>query len=218
MTSPAGPPQNGQPPAQFGEPGGPPPQPVQPYGQRATYAPPAKRPISVTGAVLVVIGAIGIGLAFTVLNWYHSDKGEFAKPTKTISTFSNIHKTVAGYHDSLSAAEAKFTSFGVANIYFAWLGWVLFAAAVVFGLLAVSQIGSRAPVVKILAALIAAAGVGLTAWAINLVSVSGPLRGVPGNDTQDYVGYLKQTSFGAWAAGAGFLLILIGSLIPARRS
>jgi hypothetical protein len=218
MTSPSGPPENGQPPAQFSEPGEQPPPPqVQPYGQRPTYAPPVRRPVSITGAVLVVIGAVGIGLAFTVLNWYHSDKGEFAKPAKTISTFSNIHKTITTFHDGLSTAAAKDVSFGVSNLYFAWLGWLLFAAAVVFGLLAISQIGNSAPVVKLIAALVAAAGVGITAWAIYLVSISGPLRSQPGNDTEDYLGYLKQTSFGAWAAGAGFLLILIGSLIPARR-
>jgi hypothetical protein len=218
MTTPAEPAQNGQPPAQFSDPGRPAPAPqVESYGQHATYAPPVRRPVSIAGASLVVLGAVALGLAFTVLNWYHGDKGEFAPPPKTTSTFGNIHKTVASFHDGLAPAASKYVSFGVSTEYFGWLGWLLLTAAVVFGLLAVSPIGADAPAIKIIAAVIAAAGLGLTAWAIELVTISGPLRALPGNDTKDYVGYLKQTSFGAWAAGAGFLLIVIGSLIPARR-
>jgi hypothetical protein len=239
MTQPPGqpgPPQYGQPPAQFSQSGdqaGPQPYgqqqppvqpygqqqpPVQPYGQQATYAPPARTPISRTGLVFVVLGAIAIGVAFTILNWYHSDKGEFSKPENGLTTFSKIHKTIGQLKDSFSAAGgSKDVSFGVSNLYFAWLGWALFAAAVVFGLIAISQLGTRTPALKILAAVIAAAGLGITAWAVDLISLSGKLATQAGSDQSTYTSYLKHTSFGAWAAAAGFLLILIGSLLPARR-
>jgi hypothetical protein len=220
-----GSPQYGQPPAQFNQAGAQPGQPqfgqpqpysqqppAQPYGQQATYAPPASSPMSITGLIFVLLGTVGLVLSFTVLHWFHGDNG-VNSDAGGLSTFSKIHKSIEQLD---SGAAAKFASFGVSNVYFAWLGWVLAGAAVVLGLIAVSRLGTRTPALKILAAVVAAVGIGITAWAIDIVSFTGPAAAATkGQD--GYTEYLKHTSFGAWAAVAGFLLILIGALLPARQ-
>lgn len=99
--------------------------------------------------------------------------------------------------------------------YFTWLGWVLLLAAAALGALAVSPIGARLWLVKWLAAVVAATGVGLTFLALNLVTFE---KNAPNNaNAPSYGQFLGHSSLGAWAAIAGFALIVVGSLVPHPR-
>ena len=105
MTQPPAEAQYGQPPAEFGAPGT-----AQAHQQPPT---PERRVRGVSGlrfgfvgALVALVGAVLVVLAFTTLSWLKQDD----------STFAKIDHRLAGSHIAVS---------GYAQAYFSWLGWVL---------------------------------------------------------------------------------------------
>jgi hypothetical protein len=190
-----------------------------PAGAQHAYATPyagarTGRAFGVPGAALVVIGAILGVLAFTVLGWFRNKVGDVGSSSK--STFSKVHDALDNAQNQAKELHvSKYLHFGISPTYFSWLAWVLLAAAVVLGLLAVSSAGTGA--VRGLAVLVGLAGAGLTIWALDLVEFDRGLPGEPSN-LPGFTDYIKHSGFGAWAAVAAFLLITIGAAIGPRRA
>jgi hypothetical protein len=101
-------------------------------------------------------------------------------------------------------------------MYFSWLAWVLLAAAVVVGLLAVLP-NAFSGVLRVLGPIVGLAGVGLTFWAIDLASFSGPYARQLGSSNPGYSDYLNDAGPGFWLAAAGLLVIGLGALLGPRR-
>ena len=166
------------------------------------------------GATLLAIGAVLILAAFTVLNWFRDGSGFFAG-AGSHSTFGDLNDLIASTRRA--AAEqgiSSHVSFGASAVYFGWLGWLLFLAAVVLTGLAVSRVGARRWFVKWLAAVVAAAGVGVSFLALNLVTFEG--NAANNANAPSYGEFLGHSGLGAWAAIAGFVLIIVAALGPAR--
>jgi hypothetical protein len=103
-------------------------------------------------------------------------------------------------------------SFGASEPYFSWLGWMLLAAAVVLGALAVSRIGGRHWWVRWLSAVVGATGASVTFLALNLIVFE---KNSPNNaNAPTYSEFLGHSGPGAWAAIGGFVLIIVGVLFP----
>jgi hypothetical protein len=186
----SGPPQYGQPPVQYSQPGG---QPGgQPYGQQQGYgAPPVYRQpagnqFGIVGAIVAVIGAALVVVAFTAVGWF---KG---KQTK----FSDVK-------DLLDQAGSSGS--GVSKLYFSWLAWVVLAVVFVVAILANLPSPSASPL-RPLGLVLGLAAIGLTFWAIKFLSTSKP----------SYTEYLKNARLGFYFTLAGFLIIGIGAAIGSR--
>lgn len=167
------------------------------------------------GAALVALGAVLVLAAFTIFNWFREGPGFFGG-AGTHSTFADIRGLLASTRRQVAQAHIeKYVSYGAAQPYFTWLGWVLLLAAVVVGAVAVSRVGARIWPVKWLAAVVAATGAGITFMALNLVTFE---KNAPNNaDAPTYGQFLAHSSLGAWAAIAGFALIVVGVLVPHPR-
>jgi hypothetical protein len=167
------------------------------------------------GAALVALGAALVLAAFTIFDWFREGPGFFGG-AGTHSTFSDVHtKLVLTQQQAEQKQIAKYISFGASRQYFSWLGWVLLLAAVAFGCVAVSRIGGRFWAVKWVAAVVATAGAALTVLALDLVTFE---ANAPNNaDAPSFGEYLTHSGLGAWAAIAGFVLIVAGSLLPHHR-
>ena len=166
------------------------------------------------GACLVALGAALILAAFTIFNWFRSDTGFFGG-AGTHTTFSQVHDTIEHYK-ALAAAQGLSThvSFATSGPYFSWLGWLLFVLALGTGALAVSRLGGRHWSLRWLASVVAATGVGFTFLALNLVVFEG---NAPNNaNAPSYGDFLAHSGLGAWAAIAGFVLMIVGALVPRR--
>ena len=207
-------------PSQAGQPG----QPAA--GPQSAYAPPEySEPVSrfnPVAAVLVVLGAAALLLAFTVLNWFRSDSDDasFFDDAGDDSTFGKLSKGFAKTRNGVPARYRDDLSFGVSDQYFGWLGWTLLAAAVVLAVLAILPLASGSAPLRVLAVLVSLAGIVLTAWALRLIAVSGDLEktiSTSANKFPSYGDYLKHSSFGAWAAVLGFALLIVAVLLPRRR-
>jgi hypothetical protein len=110
-------------------------------------------------------------------------------------------------------------SFGVSLAYFSWLGWVLLAAAVVAALISVLPTAAT-PAMRAVSVLIGLAGAGLTVWAADLFSVSGPLKQAVQTQfsfSPTYSFWLKHSYLGAWFAVGGFLIVALGGLMGSSR-
>jgi hypothetical protein len=160
---------------------------------------PATRGFGYVGAALVVVGAILIVIAFTATNWYDGP-GQ--------SHFSDLHDAVKTFH-------TRGYDFGAAYLYFSWLAWALFAAAVLIGLLANLPTPASAAL-RVFGALAGIAGIVLTFLAIKLVN-NGDFARQIGAPTS-YGNYLKHASVAFYLAVAGFLLTTIGSIVPTPRN
>ena len=219
------------PPSQYGAPQY---EAAQPhYGPPPGYPPPPARtsayPVvneshqgfGVVGGAFVVIGAVLLVLGFTVLNWFRSDYSTFGGGG-TGSHFSGVHHRLDLAQRAFGQVPqfSKYIHLGIAPTYFSWLGWVLLVAAIVLGLAAVAPLGAASAPARILGVVVALAGIGLTLWALDLLRIDGPIaqRLAPDQNIPSYFDYIKHTSFGAWAALAGFLLIAIGALIGPGRT
>jgi hypothetical protein len=180
------------------EPGDPYGQPPQQYGQpgdqrRAAVANAYGDPIGsgakfgVVGATLAGIGGVLLIIAFTAVDWLDL--------SGSIS-FSDIH-------DRLSQDSSGAT--GVADTYFSWLGWVLVVAVVVIAIAASLPTPASGPL-RAFGAIVAAAAIALTFFAIQL------------SDGVAYSSFIKHASIGFYLAIGGFLLAGIGALCgPSRR-
>jgi MFS family permease len=151
----------------------------------------------VLSALLTVVGAALVVLAFTLLDWFEIDGGPVSK-----STFSEVHKALDQV-DGLAAGPAK--------LYFSWLGWALLAAAALIALAAaVPSLGA----LRVLGAIVALAALAATFVAIKLVKHVDTASA----DQLTYSDYLKHARFGFYFAVVGFLVIAVGAAIgPSRR-
>ena len=197
-----GQPQYGQQPqygaeAQYGQPG------QQQYGG---YGPPsgsygtgggAKDRPGAVGIVLAVLGAIAGIIAFTATNWF--DGGD--------AKFSDLH-------DGLTALDKAGMANGLSVQYFGWLAWTLLAVAAAAAIFANLPTPANVPL-RIVGAVVAAAGIVLTFIAIKLISKSAG-SGAP-DGYGEYIKHAAKAPSLYLAVGA-FLLILIGSLLGPRRA
>jgi hypothetical protein len=172
--------------------------------------------------ILAVIAAVLGILSLFVLAWYRDNYGSVSGGGNTAnsSKFSKIHDVLNTAQNQIDAnpSAGKYIHFGIAPTYFGWLGYLLIAAAVVLAIIAALPTGGAVMLFKILTAIVSLAGIGLTLWAIDLVSFDAALRSQLGSDAPSgYGDWLKHTSFGAWAMGLAFLLCLIAALIPPKR-
>jgi hypothetical protein len=165
------------------------------------------------GIVVLGIGAFLILLAFSVLAWFRDGPGFFSGASDN-SRFGDLHKLIAHYKQE-SASIRGHVSFGIAEIYFGWFGWLLFLGAVGCGALAVSRVGARRWYLRWLACVVAVAGAVFTVGALKLITFEGNVR-IPGVDAPSYTQYLRNSGFGVWAAIVGFVLIAIAVFLPRR--
>jgi hypothetical protein len=182
-------PQYGQP--QYGRPADPAYGP--PGGRSAAVANAYGSPISsgakfgVVGATFAGIGAVLLIIAFTAVDWLGNGGP---------STFGDLH-------DALSPKPPG--AAGLAATYFSWLAWVLLIVVVLVAIAATLPTPASGPL-RALGAIIAAAAIALTFFAIQLSS------GVA------YSSFIKHASIGFYLAIAGFLLAGIGALAgPSNR-
>jgi hypothetical protein len=189
-----GPPQQGAPgqyapqqgaPGQYAQPqqGGYQPGAPAPYTQR-----PVSRGVGVSGLILTALGAIGCVIAFTAVDWYKGGRSHF-------SDVSNV----------VDQADKIGFATGAAKVYFSWLAWVLLAVAVILAIIA-NLPTPASGAFRALGALVAAAGIGMTFWAVQFLHHRGA-----------YSEYIKNARVGFYLTLAGFLLIGIGALIGPRR-
>lgn len=177
---------------------------------------------NVVGLVLAVIAAVLGILSLFVLGWYRNDYGSVSggASSSSGSKFSKIHDALTSAQNQVDANPAigKYLHFGISPTYFGWLGYLLIAAAVVLAIIACLPTGGLVMLFKVLTAIVSLAGIGLTLWAIDLISFDPALRSRLGsNAPSGYGDWLKHTSFGAWAMGLAFLLCLIVALIPPKK-
>lgn len=165
------------------------------------------------GAAFVAAGAVLLLLAFTVLQWFRDGTGFFSG-AGSHSTFGDVGTTLDAVHQQFAREKLSgYVSFGASQPYFSWFGWVLLLAAIAAGGLAVSRFGRRW-VVRWFGAVVAATGIAFTFLALNLVTVEG---NAPNNaNLPDYGQYIAHGGLGVWSAIVGFLLILVGALVPHR--
>ncbi|HET6875945.1 MAG TPA: hypothetical protein VFH38_00295 [Jatrophihabitans sp.] len=195
--------------------------PQQGYGQPPGYAPPSAggtRTFGVVGFAVALIGAVLVLLSFTLLKWLHTDNTDSIFHNLGSSKYSQLHDHLTTLqHEAAQGGASQYIHLGVAPAYFSWLGWVLLAGCAVLALLAVLP-SPLSPLLRVLGLLAGLAGVGLTLWAMDLVSVSGPLAAQLGSKAPGYTDWLRHSWLGAWFALAGFLLLGIGAAIGARRA
>jgi hypothetical protein len=195
------------------------PAPYVPYAQPTgpASAPPT-RPRRSFGRSALVAGAGSVLLAasFTVLQWYRKDYGSVGGGGSK-ARFHDIHDSLDTLQHQLKGNPFKsFIDLGFAPSYYSWLAWTLLALAVAATAVAVSPLGTG--LVRGGAAVVGAVGAGVTLWNLQLFTFNAQLRGEMGSSVPDgYWEWFKHTSFGAWAALAGFLLLAAAALIGPRR-
>jgi hypothetical protein len=200
------------------------PQPYAPADSYATpYWPPAGPPAPAyqprrsfgVSSIVAVFGAAGVGTAFTVLQWFRKNYNSVGGGGSKV-TFHDIHNTLDGLETKLAHSPfGGFIDLGFSPTFFGWLGWALLAVAVVGAALAVSPLGTGA--VRVAGAFAGAVGAGLTAWNLQLFRVNADVGSRSARVPDGYLDWLKHTSFGAWAALAGFLLLGVAAAIGPRR-
>ncbi len=187
----------------------------------ATTATTKGRP-NTAGLVLAAIAAVLGILSLFVLGWYRDNYSSVSggQNSSSGSKFSKIHDVLnlAQHQIDANPTAGKYIHFGIAPTYFGWLGYLLIAAAVVLAIISALPTGGAVMLFKVLTAIVALAGIGLTLWAIDLVTFDAALRSQLGpNSPSGYGDWIKHTSFGAWAMGVAFLLCLVAALIPPKR-
>jgi hypothetical protein len=215
----------------------PPPQ-GQPYAQQSQYDPQqstdpqshyspqqpvatatTKGRFNVTVAVLAAIAAVLGVLALFVLGWYRDNFQSVSGGSSSNSKFSKIHDALNSAQHSIDSnpSVGKYIHFGVSPTYFGWLAYVLIVGAVVLTFISAAPLGGAVVVVKAFSALVAAVGLGLTFWAIDLINFDSQIaKNLGSGAPSGYGDWIKHTSFGAWAMMLAFLLCLIGSLLPPK--
>lgn len=214
------PPQYGAAPpyGQYGPQYGPPPQASYGAPPQAGYGGPApsRGRIGLVGAVVALVGVVGVVLALTVLRWFTSDRVGTIFRAVGNRRFGRVHDALEAGHDQIPAQLSRFVDFGISRAYFSWLAWVLFALAVVVAIVAL--LPTRASLfLRIVGIVVGLAAIAFTFWAIDLVSLSGPVANTAANNPR-YGDYFSHTNVGFWFAAVGFLLIGVGTVIGPRRS
>jgi hypothetical protein len=149
-----------------------------------------RRGIGVPAVVLVLVGTALVVVSFRFLDWY--DVPEHADSAGDI-TFSKLHDTA----DQLGGA-------GAASAYFDWLAWLLIIALIVIG------VGASLPVpiadgLRVVGFLLGVIGAGATYFAIAQLHNAQLSAGAEKHSV------LFNSTWGIWAAFAGFLLAATGA-------
>jgi hypothetical protein len=154
-------------------------------------AAPAGSGPGIVGIVLALIGAVAGIIAFTATDWYDG-RGD--------AKFGDVHDVVK---------EGGERAAGLAKAYFGWLAWVLLAVAVIAAIAACLP-SPAAPVLRIVGAVVALAGIALTIFALKLNK----------NGDPSFSEWLKHAAKAPslYLILGGFLLILIGSVMGPRRA
>ena len=155
-------------------------------------------------------------LALTVLTWFSTDRVGTIFRAVGNRRFNTVHDALEAGHDQIPALLSKYVDFGISRIYFSWLAWVLFAAAVVIAIIALLPTPAT-PFLRVLGIVVGIAAVALTFWAIDLVSLSGPVA-ESASQNPKYGDYFLHTNIAFWFAVVGFLMIGVGTLIGSRRA
>ncbi len=186
MTQPPEEAQYGQPPAEFGAPGTAHPQQQPPTREPRVRGVSGLR-FGFLGALVALVGAVLVLVAFTTVTWLKYND----------STFAKIDHRLAGSHTSAS---------GFTQAYFSWLGWVL--VGVVFAVaFAANMPSARMAILRPIGFLLALVAIGLTLWAIKFTNSKYPT----------YFDYLRLERLGFYFAIGGFLVIGVGALFGAKR-
>jgi hypothetical protein len=186
MTQPSGEAQYGQPAAEFGAPGTAQARQQPPTPERRVRGVSGLR-FGFVGALVALVGAALVLIAFTTLNWLKPDG----------STFARINQRLAGSHAFVT---------GFTQAYFSWLGWAL------VGVVFVVALGANLPdpriaILRPIGFLLALVAIGLTFWAIKFTSSAYPT----------YFDYLRLQRLGFYFTVGGFLITGVGALFGAKR-
>jgi hypothetical protein len=177
--------------------------------------------VGVIGLALVAGGTVAVLIALLGPNWYRGDTTitRFGGASADATTFRDLHNSLTEASTVVArSGAAQYVHFGIAPSYFSSLAWILLICAVVLALLAVLPLGGATRVFRALGAVVAAAGIAATLWAINLVSVDDELASRLGGAAPTYGDYLEHTGAGAWLAVVGFASLLGASLVGPRRA
>ena len=163
--------------------------------------------VAIPALAFVVAGAVCGVLAFTALRWFHGSDGIFGSITPR-STFSKLHDEAV--QDLPTELGGSHVDFGISKIYFGGLAWAALIAAVALGIAAALPLRRGARAVRIVAGAMTLIGLGLTLWAIRLVSFDQVAADYYGDHTPGYGGWVAHMGLGAWLAVAAFVLIGVG--------
>ncbi len=152
-----------------------------------------RRVVGLPGAALVLLGAVLVLLSFRFLDWYDVPRSVDSSGNVT---FSKLHSSA----DQLGGA-------GMATAYFDWLAWVLLLGVIAVGV-AANVPTPAADGLRVAGFLLGAAGVGATYYALaQHFNATGSTHSV-----------LYNSTWGLWAALAGFLLAAAGGALGPRRT
>jgi uncharacterized protein YjeT (DUF2065 family) len=156
------------------------------------------RAVRLLGVLLVLAGAALVLASFRFLDWYEISTRNGADYSPDNVTFSTLHSSA----DQLGGA-------GSATAYFGWLAWILLIAVILTGVAANLPLGPADPL-RVAGFVLAVIGVAATYLAIAQL-----------HDAQVAAGAQKHSVFhnstwGLWAAFAGFLLAAAGAALGPR--
>jgi hypothetical protein len=211
-----GQPQYGAPPPGYGAP--PPGYGAPPPGYGAPAAPRTGLRLGVPGLILALVGAALLLVSFLAVNWF---------TTANDSAFGgNAH--FSDIHDHLGTIKAESQGLAeptwIASAYFGWLGWLLLALTIVLAILANLPARGLSGLGRGLGLLAALVGIGLTFWAIKLLTLTSAASQLPGAERSQidafdsYSYYWNHVGIGFWLAVAGFVVAGVGAAIGARRA
>jgi hypothetical protein len=151
------------------------------------------RAIGTRSILLVLVGAVLVLVSFRFLDWYDVPHGR-ADSTGDV-TFSSLHSSA----EQLGGA-------GVALAYFSWLSWALLIAVIVLGVWA--ALPTRA-----------ADGLRVAAFLVGLAGAVGTYYALRQhfNATGSTRNLFYHSTWGVWAALAGYLIAAIGAVLGPRR-
>jgi hypothetical protein len=155
------------------------------------------RSIGVPGVVLVLGGAVLVLVGFRFLDWYEQPAG--ADSAGKI-TFGALHATA----DQLGGA-------GAAAAYFDWLAWVVVIALIAAGLCANLPLPA-ADGLRVAGFLLGLVGVAATYFAIAQLHNAQVTAGAQKHSV------FYNSTWGLWAAFAGYFVAAVGSGLGPRRS
>lgn len=155
-----------------------------------------RRALGLPGALMVLGGAVLVLLSFRFLDWY--DVPRRADSAGSI-TFAAL-KTSA---DQLSGA-------GAATAYFDWLAWVLLIGAIAAGIAANLSIPG-ADALRVAGFLLGVIGAAATYFAVAQLHNAQVAAGATKHSV------LYNSTWGLWAAFAGYLVAAVGAVVGARR-
>lgn len=166
--------------------------------------------IQPAGAVLLAIGVVLVLAAYLFLPWF---QGGVLAPSRL--SFSDLHALLTAFRAQVRAQGiADHVSFATSLPYFDWLAWVLLLVSALAGGVAISPLGARFAIVRVLCSVIALCAAAATVFALDLFAVDQRAGNVPSPSFGDF---LSKATIGAWTAVAGYVVIMIACLMPRPR-